>query len=81
MDTVLLQSSKNVSSLASTLETALKQQVSIPIASQQLAVHEVTPAVQSMIGSIALGLSKVSVEWQMDCLIRILSCINEFAKK
>ncbi|XP_018361214.1 PREDICTED: cell wall protein RBR3-like [Trachymyrmex cornetzi] len=75
-DAIMLQSSKNISSLANTLETVLKNPTS-----KQLAVSEVTSEVQTMIGPIALGLNKVPMEYQMDCLIHILSSINDFAKK
>jgi len=81
-DAIMQQSSKNISSLACTLETVLQGQILTPKTSQQLTLPEVsTPAAQNMTGSIALGLSKVPAEHHMDCLIRVLFCINEFAKK
>jgi len=72
----MVQSSQNISSLASTLETALKSS-----ALKQKLTSEHTPAVQGMLPSITLGLNKVSEEHQMDCLISILSYINTFVRK
>lgn len=72
----MVESSQNISSPASTLETALKT----PTLKQQL-TSECTPAVQGMLPSITLGLNKVPEEHQMNCLISILSCINTFIRK
>jgi len=80
-DAIMQQSFKNISSLACTLETVLQGQISTPKTSQQLTLPETPLAIQNMTGSIILGLSKVPEEHHMDCLIRVLSCINEFAKK
>ncbi|CAL1687579.1 unnamed protein product [Lasius platythorax] len=76
LDRVMLESSQNISSLASTLETALKT----PTLKQKL-TPECTPAIQGMLPSITLGLNKVPEEHQMDCLISILSCIKTFVRK
>lgn len=76
VDRVMVQSSQNISSLANTLDTALKTS-----ALKQQLTSECTPAVQGMLPSITLGLNKVPEEHQMDCLISILSCINTFVKK
>ncbi|XP_072764662.1 uncharacterized protein [Anoplolepis gracilipes] len=79
IDTVMLESSKNISSLANTLEMALKQ--NLTSVESQTTKPELPHAVENMMSGIALGLSKVCEERQMDCFISILACINEFIKK
>lgn len=73
------ESSRNIASLANTLEIALKEK--IMSAESQPKKKELPDAVENMISGIALGLSKVHEEHQMDCFISILACINEFIKK
>lgn len=84
VDTVMLESSKNISSLANTLEMALKQNLTSAVSQPtkpKPTKPELPHAVENMMSGIALGLSKVCEEHQMDCFISILACINEFIKK
>jgi len=79
MDALILESSKSICSLSTTLKAALKTSTLLEV--QKLDKSGWSPAIQGMMGSIALGLSKVPEECQMDCLISILSEINRFVKK
>lgn len=74
VDTIMMESSKNISSLADTLSTVLKKNLN-------QSQPDVSSEVQIMIGSLAVGLSKVPEESQMDCLISLFSCINTYIKK
>lgn len=77
IDTIMIESTKNISSLATTLETQMKTSTSNQ-GLQQSFLSGFTPPVQGMMSSIALGLGKVSEESHIDCLISVLSCIKDF---
>jgi len=57
VDTVMLESSKNISSLANTLEMALKQNLTSAVS--QPTKPELPHAVENMMSGIALGLSSL----------------------
>lgn len=78
IETVMILSSKNIYSLTNTLETAFKV-ISQPATSQLL--EGCTSAIQGMIGSAILGLTKVPEKRQMKYLITVLICIKNFVEE
>lgn len=82
VEIAMIQSSKNISSLTNTLETAFKVIAPMqlqPTTSQLL--EGCSSAIQGMIGSVILGLSKIPEKRQMDCLIAVLTSINSFVEE
>lgn len=78
VDAAMVKSSENISSLANTLEIALKKNITSVSESTK---PKLSAAVENMMSGIALGLGKVHEDHQMDCFISILNCINNFIKK